>query len=468
MALQLYNTLTRKKEKFVPINKKEVGMYTCGPTLYNYPHLGNYRAYLAADLLKRYLEYNGFKVKQVMNLTDVDDKTIRDSQKAKVSLKEFTKRYFLAFMEDLGTLNIQKANIFPKATDHIKEMIKEIKLLQKKGFAYRGEDKSIYYSISKFKNYGKLAKIKLKKLKAGARIKQDEYEKQEVNDFALWKSWDKADGDVFWETETGKGRPGWHIECSAMSKKYLGSHFDIHTGGIDLIFPHHENEIAQSEAITGKRFVNYWIHNEWLLVDGKKMSKSLGNFYTLRDISEKGYDPIAIRYCLLSTHYRQQFNFTFEELKACENTVRKLREFMLRLNEIKAEKEGLNSKNVEKHIQVAKDVFEEALDDDLNISNALGAVFSFMHSINAILETINKKDAKKIKEIMLNFDRVLGLRLGEVKSLTIPIEVQKLAEERELARKNKDWKKADELRERILQLGYMIGDTKEGYVISKV
>ena len=327
--LKLYNTLSRRKEIFKPIKNNKVGMYTCGPTVYYYPHIGNYRAYIVADILKRYLKYKGFKIDHVMNITDVDDKTIRDSQKQNLSLKEFTSKYEKAFLEDLNTLNIQKPDRLARATEHIKEMENLIKKLIDKGFAYKGKDNSIYYSISKFKDYGKLSKIKIKELKAGARVKQDEYEKKQVSDFALWKAWDKEDGNVFWETEFGKGRPGWHIECSAMSSKYLGDQFDIHTGGIDLIFPHHENEIAQSEGASGKKpFVKYWIHNEWLLIEGKKMSKSFGNFYTLRDILNKGYSPMSIRYVLLSTHYRQQMNFTFKKLDAAKNSLQRWGNFL--------------------------------------------------------------------------------------------------------------------------------------------
>ncbi|MEW5896842.1 MAG: cysteine--tRNA ligase [Nanoarchaeota archaeon] len=465
MTLKLFNTLTRKREPFKSIKKDEAGMYTCGPTVYNYPHLGNYRAYLVADLLKRYLKYRGFKVKQIMNITDVDDKTIRDSRKEKVSLKLFTQKYEKAFFEDLKTLNIEEADVYPKATEHIKEMVEDVKILLRKGFAYRGDDGSIYYSVSKFKKYGKLAHLRLKELKAGARVRQDEYEKEQANDFALWKARDKADGDVFWETKLGNGRPGWHIECSTMSKKYLGKHFDIHTGGIDLVFPHHENEIAQAEAVSGEKFVNYWVHNEWLLVEGKKMSKSLGNFYTLRDVLEKGYEPLAVRYALMSVHYRQQLNFTFEELDASANAVKKLRDFMLRLNNVQSKKVSSKAKTVEKQIKTAKECFEEAMDDDLNISSALGCLFSFVHQVNAVMDRLSKEEAAEIKKFMFEFDEVLGLRLKDVKREKIPKEIIDLAEERLTARKNKDWKKADELREKIKMLGYIVGDTKEGYEV---
>src|SRR3989339_892084 len=271
-------------------------MYSCGPTVYDFAHIGNFRAYIVADILKRYLKFKGFKIKHVMNITDVDDKTIKGSIEQKISLNQYTEKYTKAFFEDLRTLNIEPADIFPRATEHIKEMVSMIQKLIMNGLAYKGEDNSWYYDISKFRDYGKLSKLKLGELKEGARVKQDSYEKEQAQDFALWKAYDKDDGDVFWETDLGKGRPGWHIECSAMNMKYLGEEFDIHTGGVDLIFPHHENEIAQSIGSTGKKFVHFWIHNEHLLVNGRKMSKSLGNFYTLRDLLSKNYNPRAIRY----------------------------------------------------------------------------------------------------------------------------------------------------------------------------
>ena len=455
--LKLYNTLTRKKEVFKPIKKLKVGMYTCGPTVYNYPHIGNFRAYITADFLKRYLKYSGYEVNQVMNITDVDDKTIKDSQKQGISLKEFTERYTNEFMRDLDLLNIQKANIFPKATDHIQEMVSIIKKLIDKGIAYKGKDDSIYYSVSKFKNYGKLAHINLKELKEGARVKQDEYTKESASDFALWKKWDKNDGDVFWETEIGKGRPGWHIECSAMSMKYLGSHFDIHTGGTDLVFPHHENEIAQSEAYTGNKFVNYWIHNEWLLVDGKKMSKSLGNFYTLRDLISKGYDPISIKYVLLATHYRQQLNFTFKDVESAKNTLHKIKDFMQRLRKVKGEKKNLLIKTV---ISKAKTDFEKAMDDDLEISQALAAIFCFIREMNKI--DLSKKDAELVYDQMLKFDSVLGLNLDKTEKAEITEEEKQLIKDRETARAEKDFAKADKLRDKLKQKGIVLEDTPQG------
>ncbi|MEK6808976.1 MAG: cysteine--tRNA ligase, partial [Nanoarchaeota archaeon] len=332
--LRLFNTRTRKIGVFKSIKDKEVNIYTCGPTVYDYAHIGNLRAYICADILKRYLKYKGYNVKHVMNITDVDDKTIKGSQQQGISLKKYTQNFSNMFFEDIKILNLDLPDIFPKATEHIPEMIMLIKKLLKKGFAYKGEDGSIYYDISKFKNYGKLAQLDMDGLKEGARIRHDEYSKDSPKDFCLWKACDKDDGDVFWKTELGKGRPGWHIECSAMNMKYLGEEFDIHTGGVDLIFPHHENEIAQSVGATGKEFVHYWFHNEHLLVNGKKMSKSLGNFYTLRDLLNKGYNPIGIRYLLLSTHYRQQLNFTEESLQGAENSVQRINDFILKLRNV--------------------------------------------------------------------------------------------------------------------------------------
>ncbi len=451
--LILYNTLTRKKDPFVPIKKSQVGMYSCGPTVYNYPHIGNYRAYLTADFLKRILQYNGFKVKQVMNITDVDDKTIRDSQKENISLKKFTDRYTKIFLDEIKTLNIEKPEKIPKATQHIKEMVALIKKLLNKKVAYKGEDGSIYYSISKFKPYGALANIKFKGLKAGARVKQDEYTKETASDFALWKSWDESDGPVFWKTEIGKGRPGWHIECSAMSTKYLGAQFDIHTGGVDLIFPHHQNEIAQTEAITKKKFVNYWIHNEWLLVDGKKMSKSLGNFYTLKDLTDKGYSPLHYRYLCLQTNYRKPLNFTLENMDASKNAYENIKRKFLEIK--KQTHKGLD-KTKEHESQ-----FLEAINDDLNLPRAL----QVFHNT---LDDFDFSPKKKIK-LLEKFDSVLGIKVKdfkEEKSIT-PQEVKSLVIERESLRKQKKWAESDILRERIKELGFQVRDTPQGPDITK-
>jgi cysteinyl-tRNA synthetase len=466
MTLKFNNTLTRKKEIFKEIKKGAVKIYSCGPTVYNYAHIGNWRSFIFSDVLRRYLKYKGYEVVHVMNLTDVDDKTIRDSQKDGVSLKEFTEKYTKYFFSDMDALNIERVEFYPKATESIKEMLDITKKLLEKGIAYRSDDGSTYYSVSKFKDYGKLAKLDFDSLKAGARVKQDEYEKASANDFALWKAYEKADGDVFWETELGKGRPGWHIECSAMSSKFLGEHFDIHTGGIDLTFPHHENEIAQSEGATGKKFVNYWMHCEHLLVNGEKMSKSKGNFFVLKDILEKGYSPKAVRYLLMGSHYRQQLNFTFESLDASEHTIKKFKEFLMRLRAVKGTKE--NNPDLDKIILNAKDGFEKAMDDDLNTSVALASVFEFMNEVNKLVaeEKLTHKDALKAFNLMMELDKVLGI-LDFIDDV-IPKEVVELVKKREDARKKKDYKLSDELREKIKALGYYVDDTGKGGIVKKV
>jgi cysteinyl-tRNA synthetase len=454
MPLKIYNTLTRKKEKFIPIEKKEVGMYVCGPTIYDYVHVGNLRAYVFSDILRRTLEANNFKVKEVMNLTDVDDKTIKKSREQGKKLKDFTKTFEKGFLENLNEMNIEKPEVMPRATEHIKEMVEIIKKLLKKGYAYKTED-GIYFSIEKFKNYGKLSKIKKEELKAGAseRVSEDEYDKKGAHDFALWKFYDKDDGDVFWDTEIGRGRPGWHIECSAMSMKYLGESFDIHTGGIDLLFPHHENEIAQSEAANGKKFVNYWLHNEWILVDGKKMSKSKGNFYKLEDIKKKGFSPMDLRYFFISSHYRKPLNFTFTNLENSKNSMERLKNI---ISEIKKTDEKINKRNIE----LCYNEFLDILNDDLNTSKAL----SYMREI---LREDKLNDSEKY-ELVLKFDKVLGLKLEEEEKIEIPEEVKKLVKIREEARREKDWKTSDELRGKIKELGYYVNDKEEGSEIVKL
>lgn len=467
MELRIYNTLTRKKEIFKPIKAGHVGMYSCGPTVYNFAHIGNFRNYVFVDLLKRYIKYKGYKIKHVMNITDIDDKTIRDSAKEGVSLKEFTEKYTKAFFDDLKTLNIEPADIYPKATEHVKEMIDFVKVLVKKGYAYEKLN-SVYYDISKFKDYGKLSKVDLSQMKSGARVDLDEYEKDHPGDFTLLKrsKLDELKKGIYYDTEFGKVRPGWHLECSVMSMKYLGSTFDIHTGGVDLIFPHHENEIAQSEAYSGKKFVNYWSHNEHLIVDNKKMSKSLGNFYTLRDLLEKGYSPRSIRYVLLATHYRQKLNFTFESLKAAENSIKRLDEFIVKLKDVKGEK---NNKEIYVLIEKAKSDFEDAMDDDLNVSIALSVMFDFVKKINTFImnENISKKDAEKAIALMHDFDSVFGI-LKEGEKEEISKEIEQLIEKRQEARKNNDYESADKIRDQLKEKGIILKDTKDGVRWEKV
>lgn len=449
--IKFFNTLSREKEDFVPLQEKEVTFYSCGPTVYNYPHIGNYRAYIFADTLKRTLRYDGYSVKHIMNLTDIDDKTIRDSQKAGKTLKEFTEFYSEEFFKDEKILNILPPDKFTKATDYIPEMVEITKKLLDAGLAYKSEDGSVYYDIKKFKNYGKLSGIELENQKenASGRIKTDEYEKDNVQDFALWKAWDEKDGDVFWETELGKGRPGWHIECSAMSMKNLGEQIDLHTGGVDNIFPHHENEIAQSEGSTGKQFVKYWMHNEWVLVDQKKMAKSENNFYILRDIIDRGIDPLAYRFWLLMASYRTRVNFVWEALGGAEVALKRLYSLYLGLGE------PVGKVSVE-----YQEKFKSYLFDDLDTPRALTVLWE-------VLKDENLKNADK-KATVLDFDQVLGLNFDNLKVEEIPENVLKLKDEREEARKDKDFKKSDEIRAKINALGYEIKDTEEGQKISKI
>lgn len=472
VMLKFHDTLTKKNRIFKPIKGKKVLMYGCGPTVYNFVHLGNLRAYVFVDLLKRYLQYSGYNVKHVMNVTDVDDKTIRDSQKSGKSLKEFTEFYEKEFVDDLGFMNIEMPDVMPKATDYISEMVKIIKKLEKKGLAYRA-DGSIYFKISGSKNYGQLAGLEnqlLKENASGRLSVADEYKKEDVNDFVLWKEWRDEDGDVYWDTEIGRGRPGWHIECSAMSIKNLGETFDIHCGGEDLIFPHHTNEIAQSEGATGKKFVNYWLHNAHLLVNGQKMSKSLDNFYTLRDIIEKGYDPLLLRIILIKTHYRHVIDFSFDNFTEAKAIAERFVNFLFNLDLI--EREDKNKLNIGKLIDGCEKKFKKAMDDDLNISEAMAAVFDFTNDINKSSDVINVKQAEDIRKFILKIDKVLGfiekiydgylVKLGQKIKNT---NVGKLLQQREEARKNKDFKESDVLRFKIQELGFLIEDTKNGSVV---
>lgn len=462
--IRLFNTISRKKERFIPLENGKVKLYTCGPTVYDFAHIGNFRTYVFQDLLRRWLEYRGYKVTQVMNITDIDDKIIAGINRQRISLNEYTARYEKAFFEDLEALNIEKAEYYPRATEHIPDMVALIQKLMEKGYAYKGEDGSIYYNISRFKEYGKLSKIKTGQLRPGARVKADHYGKESPYDFALWKAWDKADGEIFWETPLGKGRPGWHIECSAMAMKYLGETLDIHSGGVDLIFPHHENEIAQSEAVTGKAFARYWLHSEHLQVEGQRMAKSLGNFYTLRDLTAKGYSPLAVRFLLLSTHYRQRLNFTFQALKAAENAVERLLNFMERLNEADgAGTDGL-LKNLMQKTQIR---FEKYMEDDLNIAEALAVLFNFVREVNKLMDEnkVSRSEAEEVRQLMYKLDKVLGvIEKAEklFKKEELPKELQELIQKREEARKAKDWKTADEIRERLRKMGIILEDTPLG------
>lgn len=462
MTLKIKNSLGNKLEEFKPIKGNFVGLYTCGPTVYNYAHIGNFRAYVWEDLLKKYLIFLGYEVKHVMNLTDVDDKTIKGAIEENISLFDFTQKYKKAFFNDIKILNILPADIYPSATEHISEMIKIIEKLKDKGIAYKAEDGSVYFSIKKFPEYGKLAGINPNKLKDGARIKNDEYEKEGIGDFALWKAWDEDDGSVYWESKFGKGRPGWHIECSAMSSKYLGDSFDIHCGGVDNKFPHHENEIAQSEGFTGKRFVKYWMHCEHLLVDGKKMSKSLGNFYTLKNLLEKGLSAKAIRYTLINSQYRQQLNFTINSVKDSEKTILGLQRTIDKLKKVKENNE--KSEIVEDMITDAINKFKEGMNNDLNVPLAMASVFDFNKKINKMIdnEEISKNDALKLINFFKKIDSVLGIINWEEEFLELNEKQKEKIKEREKARSEKNWAKSDQIRNEFLEIGIELIDNKDG------
>jgi cysteinyl-tRNA synthetase len=458
MALRFFNTMSRHLEEFEPIESEHVRMYTCGPTIYAPSHIGNFRAYIFEDILRRYLKYKGYRVTQVMNVTDIDDKTIRDSQAAGISLREHTGKFRDMFFRDADRLNIERAEYYPAATEHIPEMVSLVEKLLERGHAYRSGN-SIYYRISTFPNYGALSHMDMGNLKAGARVDSDEYEKESVSDFALWKGWSERDGNVFWETSLGKGRPGWHIECSAMSMKYLGSRFDIHTGGVDNIFPHHENEIAQSEGVTSQPFVNYWLHNAHLIVESRKMSKSEGNFYTVEELVEMGHNPIAVRYLLLSTHYRQQVNFTFEGLEAAKGAITRLRDFR---SNIADAREGPDLEGVKSSITKAVDGFEANMDDDLNISPALAAVFDFVREINGVAAEngLSSGDKKAVLETMQRFDSVLGV--VNARQEGIDERIEQLIKRRIEAKRSRDFDTADKIRSNLLNEGIILEDTPAG------
>lgn len=470
MSFKIYNTMSRTQEELVPLKDNHVRMYTCGPTVYNYAHIGNYRAYMFEDLLRRWLKYKGFTVTQVQNLTDVDDKTIRGSRETGLPLRDYTQKYKDAFFEDLKTLNIEPAEFYPAATDCIPEMIAIIEKLFTKGLAYKSEDGSVYYPIDKFPEYGKLAHLDREGMRSGARVAQDEYDKENACDFALWKSYVEEDGDVVWDSPWGKGRPGWHIECSAMSMKYLGESFDLHTGGVDNIFPHHEDEIAQSEGANGCLYSKYWMHCAHLQVDGKKMSKSLGNFYTLRQVLAKGYSGREIRYELIGTHYRQGLNFTFTSLNANRAALARLDEFYAKVQEsAKNAPAGQDESTALSHlpnwaIELEKR-FSEALDDDLNIAGALGALFDGVHEGNKAFP-MDSQTAHAVSTLWKRLDSVLGLLIPPVAE--VPAELTAMAEARVAAKKAKNFAEADRLRDAIAAAGWTVQDTPTGPKLKKI
>ena len=462
MALRFFNTYSREIKEFEPRDStaRAIRMYTCGPTVYSRAHIGNFRAYIFEDLLQRQLELRGYKVHRVMNITDVEDKTIRGACEAGVPLRKFTEQFKQAFFEDAKTLRIKRADEYPAATDqrYIGRMIEMINALITKGLAYQADDNSVYFRINKFPDYGKLAHFDLTQLQSTGRVKHDEYDKEHIGDFALWKAWDDADGDVKWESPWGSGRPGWHIECSAMSTALLGDQIDIHCGGVDNIFPHHEAEIAQSEGVTGKKFVRYWLHCAHLLVDGQKMAKSLGNFYTVPDVIAKGYGGRELRYALLRVHYRVPLNFTWDGMNEARESLARIDEWLARLRQLAGSARG--AERTPQRDLTTK--FEDALDDDLNISGALGFLFESIRETNRAMDhsELDALAATAWLEWWKRINTVLDLE-GE-SDIAVPDDVAQLADQRENARREKDWKRSDELRERISALGWDVRDTKDG------
>jgi cysteinyl-tRNA synthetase len=457
--LRLYNSLGRKLEVFEPIREGEVRMYTCGPTVWNYAHVGNFRTFTFEDVLRRYLIFKGYKVTQVKNLTDVEDRIIRGMKETGKSLKELTDFYSEAFMRDMEALNFQKAEVYPRATQHVPEMLSMIDSLLRSGHAYKADDGSVYYSIRTFDRYGALSGVKPEELKEGARVSADHYEKMGAHDFALWKSWDPEDGEVFWETELGKGRPGWHIECSAMAIRYLGESFDIHTGGKDLRFPHHENEIAQSEAVTGKTFARYWLHSEFLNVEGEKMAKSAGNFVTLRELLDRGLDPRAIRLFLIGAHYREELNLTDDSLEQAAKNIERADEFVNRLRSGTFES---TSDLGESSSRTFMEEFVGSMDDDLNVPRALAAFYGFQRTLNSAIDggRLSKSGREAALDALKKVDSVFGvLRFEEEK---LPAELMGLIKEREGARAKGDYKRADELRNELKAKGVVVQDAAGG------
>ena len=467
--MQVYNSLTRSKETLTPIVPGHVKMYTCGPTVYNFAHIGNFRAYTFEDMLRRVVLFNGCHVTQVMNLTDVDDKTIRGALAAGVPLKTFTQPFIQAFFHDLKTLNIQPAEVYPAATDHVTEMVALVEKLFERGLAYQSEDGSVYFSVTKLPGYGKLAHLDRENLRAGARVAQDEYEKESYGDFALWKSWDANDGDVFWDSPWGKGRPGWHLECSAMSMKYLGETFDLHTGGIDNLFPHHENEIAQAEGATGKPFVNFWMHCAHLRVNGEKMSKSLGNFFTLRDLVQKGWSGREIRYVLINGHYRQALNFTFDALDAARTSLARIDECVDALTALAGQ---AAASAMPAWANEARTVFSAAVNDDLNLPEAFAALFALVRESNSAMHqnALKPEEAAAVLSVFEALDTVFGLvRFGRVaREAGFPPEIEALVQARAAARGAKDWAGSDRIRDELAAKGWEVRDSKEGQKIKKL
>lgn len=465
MAIRIYNTLSKKIEEFISAKAETVDIYSCGPTVYSFAHIGNFRTFLFNDLLRRYLKFCGFTVNHAMNITDVDDKTIAGAAAEGLSLQEYTSKYADIFFDDMRTLNIEPVEHTPRATDCIEDMLDIIKRLDEKGLVYT-KDGSVYFNIAAWPKYGHLSNVDASGIKTGLRYDTDEYEKEDVRDFALWKA--PKDGEPAWDTPWGNGRPGWHIECSAMIRRIFGSAIDIHTGGVDLIFPHHENEIAQSEAAFDEPFVRYWMHAEHLLVNGAKMSKSKGNFFTLRDLLSKGYSPRSIRYLLLSAHYRKQLNFTFDGLEQANQALLRIDNFLSAVNDICRKKTGGKaSAAVEDRITGLFTGFVDAMDDDLNISGGLGALFEFLRDINTMIasEAVTAADGDSILAALKRIDSVLGVIFFKPEADTKDEDasrIEALIAERAAAKLAKNFALADEIRDGLLQEGIVLEDSKDG------
>jgi len=467
MSLKLFNTLTRSVQEFAPLDpqKKKVGMYCCGPTVYDFAHIGNWRTFVFADLVRRTLEFSGYDVQHVMNITDVEDKIIKRVRENKTTLREFTGKFETAFLDDLKALGCREPHQKPRATEHIPEIIGLIEKLVARGVAYKAADGSVYFSIEKYRgcgcNYGQLLKLNLDEMRAGERVASDEYEKESIADFALWKAYVPEDGDVTWDSPWGKGRPGWHIECSAMSIKALGETFDLHLGGEDLKFPHHEDEIAQSEGATGKPFVKFWLHGAHLLVEGKKMSKSLGNYFTLRDLVAKGFTGREVRHLLLTSHYRETFNFTLDGLSGARTALARIDECVGKLRELASGATAAPEAGL-------LDQFTAALSDDLNISAAWAAVFEWVRETNKRIadNSLSANGAASALAAWDKVDSVLGI--GVRTESEIPAEIQALADERTAAKKAKDFKRSDAIRDELKAKGWVIEDTPKGIKLKKI
>jgi cysteinyl-tRNA synthetase len=455
MSLRFYNTLSRSVEEFTTREPGKVAMYTCGPTVYARAHIGNFRTFLFTDLLRRYLKFRGYQVFSVMNITDIDDKTIRGAQQEKMSLRAFTERLTQTFFADRDLLRIEPADLYPRATDHIPEMTALVQKLIERGHAYQA-DGSWYYKVESFDDYGKLARLDMRGLRFGERVAADEYEKEDVRDFALWKAWDAADGDVFWETPLGKGRPGWHLECSAMSLKYLGEDFDIHSGGVDLIFPHHQNEVAQTEGMTGKQLARFWLHSEHLMINADKMSKSAGNFFTLEDLTKEGWKPREIRFALLAGHYRQQLNFTTAGLEAARSALDRLDCCVQNLKLAQG-----SGGEAEARETVAKFLgeFQTAMDDDLNVAEGLAALFGLVRDVNTLCaqEKIGTAEAAIVLDGLRKLDTVFAF-IDVDRAQESDAEIESLMCARDEARKTKNWKEADRIRDLLAAKNIILED----------